>query len=382
METMRMSRRRHTGVSNGTVAILLTIMLALALAILWLGVPLLAERDFGTASTYLSSTQRWNYSLQVLLAKSSLLTPRCSFTAPSDFLIESGSSVNQIVAKLENAGIIQDAAAFRAYLIYKGLDTQLLAGNYQLDCSMTAVKVADSIKNVYLEEVVFNILPGWRAEEIAAALPSSGIEVSPEDFLAVVRDPSALELPDYLPAGSSVEGLLFPGEYIINRQVTASDLVQTFVDQFTQQVPISLLQEADANGITPYQAIILASIVQRETFAANERPLMASVFYNRLAQGMRLETDPTVQYAFGYDATWGWWKSPLEVSDLQIQSNYNTYLISGLPPAPIANPDLASLEAVVHPDDSSYLYFRARCDGSGLHAFAATYEEHLANACN
>jgi UPF0755 protein len=376
-----MNRRKNRDVSKGFVAFLILVMLALATAIVWLGVPRLAEQSFGSAASYLTKSQRWSYGFQLLMAKSDLLKPACANSQPTEFVIEQGNSINQIVDNLETRGLIRDAKGLRDYLIYKGLDTQILAGKYKLDCTQNSVSIAESIKNIYQEEVVFVILPGWRAEEIAAALPSSGIEVSGTDFMAVVKDPTGLDLPGYLPDGSSVEGLLFPGQYTIRRDVNAQELVQTFVDEFTRQVPNSLLKQAKVYGITPYQAIILASIVQRETYAADERPLMASVFYNRLSKGMRLETDPTVQYALGYDASWGWWKSPLAAADLQIDSPYNTYLINGLPPAPIANPDLASIQAVVAPEKSNYLYFRAKCDGSGYHSFAVTYEDHVANAC-
>jgi UPF0755 protein len=97
---------------------------------------------------------------------------------------------------------------------------------------------------------------------------------------------------------------------------------------------------------------------------------------------MKLETDPTVQYALGYDNSWGWWKSPLKLKDLEIQSAYNTYLNNGLPPTPIANPDLSSIKAVISPAITDYLYFRARCDDSGYHSFARSFEEQLSNGCN
>ena len=132
-------------------------------------------------------------------------------------------------------------------------------------------------------------------------------------------------------------------------------------------------------GLEVYQAVILASIVQREAVVADEQPIIASVFLNRLRVGMRLQTDPTVQYAIGYDPLW--WKSPLALADLEVISPYNTYLVDGLPPAPIASPTLGALQAVAAPAQTPYYYFRARCDGSGLHTFAETYEAHLQNAC-
>ena len=115
---------------------------------------------------------------------------------------------------------------------------------------------------------------------------------------------------------------------------------------------------------------------------AEEQPIIASVFLNRLSIGMRLETDPTVQYAIGLNpATGSWWKSPLALVDLQVDSPYNTSKINGLPPGPIASPALSALQAVAYPAQTPYYFFRARCDGSGLHLFAETFEGHLQNAC-
>jgi UPF0755 protein len=125
----------------------------------------------------------------------------------------------------------------------------------------------------------------------------------------------------------------------------------------------------------------LASIIEREAVVADERPIIASVFFNRLSAGMLLESDPTVQYALGQQPDGDWWKSPLSLDDLALDSPYNTYRSAGLPPGPIANPGLSSLQAVANPADTPYFYFRAACDGSGRHAFAATFDEHLLNAC-
>jgi len=128
--------------------------------------------------------------------------------------------------------------------------------------------------------------------------------------------------------------------------------------------------------------VTLASIVQREAIVVDEQPMIASVFYNRLRKPMKLDSDPTVQYAVGYNQSQKtWWTNPLSVKDLKIDSLYNTYIKVGLPPSPIASPGLSALRAVAYPAQSPYFYFRARCDGSGLHAFSSTYDEHLNNSC-
>ena len=135
-------------------------------------------------------------------------------------------------------------------------------------------------------------------------------------------------------------------------------------------------------NLTIYQAVILASIVEREAVQDEEKALIASVYLNRWRIGMKLDADPTVQYAYGYDFTEGtWWKNPLELQDLQFDSPYNTYLYAGLPPAPIANPSLEALQAVAFPAETPYYFFRAKCDGSGYHDFSETLEEHLGNGC-
>lgn len=130
------------------------------------------------------------------------------------------------------------------------------------------------------------------------------------------------------------------------------------------------------------QAIILASIIEKETIIPDEAPMIASVFINRLNAGMPLQSDPTVQYAIGYSKDKKtWWKNPLTTSDLEINSPYNTYQNNGLPPTPICNPGLNSIRAVLEPADTNYLFFRAACDGSGRHIFNVHYEDHLKAAC-
>ena len=140
-----------------------------------------------------------------------------------------------------------------------------------------------------------------------------------------------------------------------------------------------MTQGFDRHGLDVYQAVILASIVEREAIVEEEMPVIASVFYNRLASGMKLESDPTVQYAMGYQtATKQWWKSPVTLDEYQnVNSPYNTYLKAGLPPGPICSPSLAAIVAVLEPAQTDYLYFLGRGDGS--HVFAKTYEEHQQN---
>ncbi len=361
---------------------LIVLLLLLGSAILWLIVPTLAENRFGSSASNLSTVQKWQYGLQVLVHENDLTVPVSLIDQEIGFTIPSGASVTSVAMELQSAGLINNWQAFRYYVIYKGMDTGIKAGDFTLSPKMTAIQISDAIQSTYSAEVSFFIYPGWRAEEIAAALPTSGIEVSPETFLAVVANPGNLNLPPALQGIPSLEGFLYPGAYTINRQVTAVELAMIFVGRFLESINLDTQTEIQAQGLTLYEGIILASIIQRETFDDSERSLMASVFFNRLASGMKLETDPTVQYALGYSADWGgWWKTPLTLNDLTVQSDYNTYLIPGLPDRPISNPDLPSILAVARPAESNFYYFRAKCDGSGSHIFSQTYDEHLQNAC-
>ncbi len=223
-------------------------------------------------------------------------------------------------------------------------------------------------------------------EEIAAALPTSGLKVSADEFLDLVNHPVTAVLPDELPPDMtsvpSLEGFLMPGTYEISRDITAQELVKLFYDRFNQNVTPDIREGFANQGLTLVEGVTLASIVQHEAVLEAEQPKIASVFYNRLADQMKLDSDPTVQYALGYDEQQKtWWKNPLTIADLQINSRYNTYIYPGLPPGPIANPGLAALRATAFPAQTDFYYFRALCDGSSRHAFAKTYEEHLKNAC-
>ncbi|HEX2915869.1 MAG TPA: endolytic transglycosylase MltG, partial [Chloroflexia bacterium] len=185
------------------------------------------------------------------------------------------------------------------------------------------------------------------------------------------------------PVNASVEGFLFPDTYRIPANYTESQIVEMMLRRFGEQYDAQLREKArDNNGI--YKTVIIASLVEREAAKADERPKIASVFYNRLKLDMKLETDPTVQWArdtakYAKDSTFSdWWKPPTK-DDLAIDSPYNTYKNKGLPPGPICNPGLASLKAATEPLSTDFLYFVATGDRDGSHAFARTLEEHNQN---
>jgi len=341
-------------------------------------IPSRAEKTFGPPAPYLTPGQRMQYSARLLWYDGLLTRPADARGPQRDFVIEQGDSVGLIAYNLQQAGVIKSASAFRDYLVYAGLDTAIQAGNFSLSPADPAVTIAAQLLDPTPGDVTFVVLPGWRLEEIAAALPTSGLNIDPAAFARAARDPRYR--PALLPEGSGAEGFLFPGEYVLRRATSADTLVTLMQQNFDLHLSDELKAGFEAQGLTVFQAVTLGSILQREAVEQDEMPIIASVFLNRLNAGIKLDADPTVQYALGLTAD-GWWKNPLYAEDLQFDSAYNTYLYPGLPPGPIANPSVEALRAVASPAETPYYYFRAACDGSGRHRFAVTYEEHLGNDC-
>jgi UPF0755 protein len=341
-----------------------------------------AGRDFGSPSVRLGPFERFTYAIRLYVNESNLMTPVDPAGEARSFKIEMGESVNSIALNLENEGLIRDAGVFRLYLIYSGLDVGIQAGEYSLSPALNAVQIAHALQDATPSEITFGVLPGWRLEEIAAALPTSGLDIKPSDFIQAAKDPTEAEIPANVKSIRSLEGFLYPDEYKLKRESTVKDLIAAMVGRFNETITPDLIKAYEREGLNLTQAVTLASIVQREAIVPEEQPLIASVFLNRLQNNMNLDSDPTIQYALGFNNTQNtWWTNPLTADDLQTPSSYNTYLNGGLPPGPICNPDSSVLQAVAYPAKTPYYYFRARCDGSGRHLFAKTYEEQLQNAC-
>jgi UPF0755 protein len=309
-------------------------------------------------------------------------------TEPVTFIVEAGATAADVADDLVAQGLVVDTTLFTNYLRFYGLDVQIEAGSYQLTQAMTVVEIAQTLTDAVDPEIAIRITEGWRREQIAdwidqqEALPFTGAE-----FLAATQAgaplPPDLTYPTDIPAGATLEGFLFPDTYRLPLEATATDLVWRMLMNFDSKVTAQMRADAAARGLSIYDVLTLAAIVEREAAVADERPAIAGVYLNRLAAGMKLEADPTVQYAMGYQAASGeWWYRGLTQADYTlVDSPYNTYLYPGLPPGPIANPGLDAILAVIYPMDNPYLFFRAACDGSGRHNFAMTFEEHLANAC-
>ncbi len=242
----------------------------------------------------------------------------------------------------------------------------------------------------YADQPVGNIPPGWRREQIAEYLNATG-KIDGDRFLGLTAEGTVVNHPLLAdrPVGASYEGYLLPGNYDLDAINTPEALIAQMLTNMAAQLPPNAVELARQQGLTFYQALIVASIVERETLLAAEKPIVASVYLNRLNPAFGesyLNADPTVQYAMGYQPGSGqWWKSPVTLDEYQqVDSPYNTYLYPGLPPGPIANPSIGSIMAVLQPAQTNYLYFVCRhqnCKG-GEHTFATSYQEHLQNVSN
>lgn len=345
--------------------------------------PNMAAQKFGNPSAELDPIERVYLSIILLATQDDLLIPYNHTGTLQTFTISLGDNTFELTNSLEEQGIIRNADAFRNFLYYSGMDKSIQAGEYNLSPGMTSLQIASELQDSTPGDIRFSILPGWRAEEVAAALPTSGLNISQIEFLNTVNiPPKELGLNPGDGEITSFEGYLFPDFYKFPRETTVEDFISKSVENFQIKVDDDIVEGFSNQGLSIHQAVILASIVQRESILEEEAPVIASVFLNRIANGMKLESDPTVQYALGFNQDQGtWWTNPISSDDLLIDSPYNTYLYAGLPPGPISNPGLSAIRGVAFPAQTDFLYFRASCDSSGSHSFAKTFEEHLANEC-
>lgn len=297
-------------------------------------------------------------------------------------VVEPGASAAQIGTALIDAGLIDSPRRFETLVSLLGYDTSLAAGTYEFEDGLTTTEIIERLRAGITAPLVVTIPEGLRIEEVAARLEEAGI-VGAVDFLIATQNPGNAigTLAGDRPAGTKIEGYLFPSTYRFSARADADRLVQAMLERFDDQFTPALRAAIAAAGETVHTVLTVASIVEREAVVARERSTIASVFWNRVVQGIPLQADPTVQYALTEDpssiAIFGYWKTILDANDLTFESNYNTYVVSGLPPGPIAAPGLASIEATIFPAETIFLYFVAR--GDGTHVFAETFEEHLRN---
>lgn len=321
----------------------------------------------------------------LLQNETALNTPAGFETEPRRFEVEPTDTANSIGVKLVTQGFISNGTLFARYVQYQGLDTRLRADTFFLTNSLTIPQIAEILTDPTPQTIRLTVIEGWRKEQIAAAIDAQGVYAfTGNDFLALVGEGAPLP-PEFqtrhgIPNGASLEGFLYPATYEVGISEPAASLRDQMLNAFDANITATMLRDAVANGWTMYETVTIASIVEREAIIASERPQIASVYLNRLGIGQKLDADPTTQYGIGNTRDGNWWPA-ITVEDYQLQHAYNTYTYTGLPPGPIASPSLSSIRATIYPASTPYFYFRAACDGSGLHQFSVTFEEHLSKGC-
>jgi len=301
---------------------------------------------------------------------------------PIEVVIPDGAGAADIRQLLLDSGVLTDAGAFDTLLAFSGVTAELKAGRYDFTAGTSAAEVILQLRRGGLDADLVRFPEGLRVEEVGDILIDGGI-VTRGQWDAAVDDAWQHPALADKPLDASLLGYLLPASFPFRESTTAHQAVEAMLDAFALQVTPELRAAAEDSGLTMHQVLTLASIVEREAALASEQPFVASVFLNRLQQGIPLQADSTVQFAISTPENvleFGWWKrGGLAQTDLEIDSPYNTYLYAELPPGPIANPGIAAIKAVIHPATTGFLYFVASPECDGSHLFAGTLEEHNLN---
>jgi UPF0755 protein len=309
--------------------------------------------------------------LVLLLSGVFVFLPTFFFPGPEvDVPVYSKTTARQIAQTLEDKGVIHLPVVFRALAKFTHADRKLKAGLYRLSPRMSLWEVLSILAEGKSELLALTVPEGYTVEQVGRELERMKV-MSEASFVAAAQNKillKSLGIP-----GPSAEGYLFPETYRVPVGASAEALVELMARQFFDSIGDDFESKASEHGLTPYQAVILASIVEKEAALPEERPKVAAVLYNRLHQKNRLEVNATLNYVLSDKRAW------LTNEQLGTQSPYNTYQHRGLPPTPICNPGLAAMQAALDPAEVPYLFYVAKGDGSGTQLFAATLAEHDRN---
>jgi UPF0755 protein len=360
--------------SSAGPAIFALIVVVAAIALFFLARPLATEAIVQAADDH--DTLLRQSAVRAIIAPSVaplLDAPGDPTGRPVDFTVKRGATASQIAAGLRDAGLIRSTLAFKFALYESGTENALQSGTYKVSASLSPRDIATLFQKAPGDQVALRIIEGWRLTEVAAAVNKAFPSISAKDFtaLAVVGGRNNFVL-NGLDPKASLEGFLFPDTYFLRPDATADQIVAILLDTFETKAGPTLRTAAAERKVPIYDMVKLASIVEREARDRKESPLIAGLYQHRLDIAMKLDADPTIQYARG---DWG----ELSLADLKLASPYNTYLSAGLPPTPICNPGLTALKAAAQPEKTDFLFFVAKNDGTGSHAFAKTIEEQEAN---
>lgn len=291
-------------------------------------------------------------------------SPKSSGNSSSLFIVKHGEDVKSIALNLVDEGYIRSDFFFVTLVRLSRKTRSIKSGQYNLEDKMKNTDILRILSRGIVATIKFTVPEGYNIKQIAELLESRGI-ISSGDFLDACSSADLLDR--YKIPFENAEGFLFPDTYIIAKDLKAHQIAEVMIKKFFEN--LHNISYMDYTQQDLKKTIIIASLVEREARLEEERPIIAAVFYNRLQKGKRLESCATVQYVLGKT------KERLLFSDLKVNSPYNTYIHSGLPPGPIANPGISSLNAAINPADVDFLFFVSKRDGS--HYFSSTYKEHL-----
>jgi len=314
---------------------------------------------------------------------------------PVTITISEEDDGGSVADKLTDADLIKYGFYFETRFQFSG--DELRPGTYTLRHGMSVGEIIDAISvpseddpEATVEEpgqaIRVTFIEGERIEQYAETLVEAGWEGDPQEFIDAAYNfqrKNQYEVLSSLPDGASLEGFLFPNTYDIPSNATADEVIDYLLAGFEAQFTDDMRQQAEDAGMSVYDVVTLASIVEREAAAEGERVTIAGLYLNRLEAGMPLQADPTVQYVVGTADDW-WPQLNTQLLEQARDNPYNTYneeLTPALPPGPIANPGIRAIQAVLNPEEHDYLYMQAKNDDSGTHAFSTTLEEHEQNIC-
>lgn len=282
--------------------------------------------------------------------------------AATRFVIPKGQAISVIGSRLTEKGLIRNPLIFRLVVKITGAGSKLQAGSFEVSPNMGVFDIVATLTKG-TDDVWITVVEGWRVEEIAEMLTRQELpNFDQEEFLGLAR---------------SKEGYLYPDSYLISRDADAEYIFNLLTNTFEKKVEQDLADEIAKNELSLPEIVTLASIVEREARGDAQMKMVAGILLNRLEIDMALQVDASLQYIKGYNkATQDWWSPPL-AADKDLKSKYNTYLYPGLPPAPISNPGIGAIKAVLSPTSSNYVYYLHDMDGA-IH-YAATLDEHNAN---
>jgi UPF0755 protein len=283
------------------------------------------------------------------------------------FVVSPGATFHEVADTLHRTGLIDSVTVFDLYARYKHLDRNVQAGAYEVSRNLNMIQILTALQTAIPEEIFVTIPEGYTIKKTAALLDTGGL-IKGSDYTALaVQGKFNYDFLKDLPPGASLEGFLFPDTYLVPRAGTAKDLITLQLGNFNNKWTDARKGQAALRKLNALQIVTIASLIEREARFQADRPLVASVIYNRLAAGWPLQIDATVLYAKGV------WQSTVSIDDRKINSPYNTYLHTGLPPGPIANPGIKALDAALQPADTGYFFYLS--DPQGHNHYAKTNEE-------